>query len=105
MSTVSEGVKTRNGATPERAGVAKFKSAKGTARDYPREGRCDLCSSLPKERSLSSWDRKLVQPNGKVEYRRDYLCYHCKHLVGVIEAIGLKKLITYWGIAVAGLGE
>jgi hypothetical protein len=33
------------------------------------------------------------------------LCYHCKHLVGVIEAIGLKKLITYWGIAVAGLRE
>jgi hypothetical protein len=99
MSTVSERVKTRNGATPERAGAAQSKGDKGVAGrepPYPRDGRCELCLSLPKNERSLIWDRELER-RGTVttENRRGWLCYHCKHLIGIVQTIGLKNLVPY----------
>lgn len=100
MSTVSERVKTRNRANPERARTIQLDSNKGVARKdrppYPSDDRCELCGSLPKKERSLIFDGQLVRRgNQDVEYRRGWLCYHCRHLVGIIQAIGLKKLITY----------
>jgi len=99
MATVSERVKTRNGATPEHAGAAQSKADKGGAggeRPYPRDLRCELCGSLPKKERSLIWDSE-PEKRGNVttENRRVWLCFHCKHLVGVVQTIGLKKLVPY----------
>lgn len=99
MATISERVKTRNGATPEHAGAAQSKGDKGGAGGqlpYPRDLRCELCGSLPKKERSLIWDREL-EKRGTVttENRRGWLCYHCKHLIGIVQTIGLKKLVPY----------
>ena len=85
---------------PERVRTTQFDSDKGVARKdeppYPSDGRCQLCGSLPKKERSLVWDRE-PEKRGNVttEKRRGWLCYHCKHLIGIIQTIGLKKLIPY----------
>ena len=98
MSTSSER-ENRNRATPRRAGAARSNGGKGVAGGeppYPSDGRCELCGSLPKKAQGLIFDREHVT-RGTVttEYCRGWVCYHCKHLVGIIRAIGLRKLVTY----------
>ena len=98
MATSSER-ENRNRATPGRAGAARSNSGKGAAGDeppYPRDDRCQLCGSLPKKERSLIWDRELEkQGNVTRENRRGWLCYHCKHLIGIIQTTGLVKVVKY----------
>jgi hypothetical protein len=97
MATVSERVKTRNRMNPERARTTQFDSDKAVApEDYPPDTRCELCDSLPKKAGSLIPDC-VSEKHGNVttENRRGYLCFHCKHLVGVVQTIGLTKLVRH----------
>jgi hypothetical protein len=97
MSTVSERVKTRNRQNPERSPATQFDSNRGvTRKDYPPDGRCQLCGSMPKKEGSLILDCE-PEKRGSVttENRRGWLCYHCIHLIRIVQTIGLKKLVPY----------
>jgi hypothetical protein len=98
MSIVSERVKTRDRANPERARTTQLASNKGVARDedYPHDDRCKLCGGLPKKEQNLILDCALEKRgNVTTETPRGYLCFHCKHLIEIIQTIGLVKLARH----------
>jgi hypothetical protein len=82
---------------PESTRVTEYVSITGSKpKDYPSDGKCELCGSLPKNKPGLHWDYQLVQSrNRKGAFPRGWVCDHCEHLVGAIQSIGLRSLITY----------
>jgi hypothetical protein len=97
MSIVSKPTETPKPAYPETARVAEYRRITGVnPKDYPGDGRCELCGSLPKGKLGLNWDYKIVrQENRQGAYPRGWVCDHCEHLVAVIQTIGLRSLITH----------